>query len=298
MLFDVFLASQAEAGTLVEVGAYLGRSAVIVGDHLKDGERFVVVDLFGSVTELDESSANERENRTSYSTLTREQFEANYLALHDALPEVVQDLSSAVVDHVKPNEARFVHVDASHLYDQVSVDVRNAKTILRSDGVVVFDDFRKEHTPGVAAAVWDAVVNGGLHPIAITPRKFYGTWGDSEPYRRVVHDLSASRDSFRVSTDEVAGYPFLRVKPAAAPPAAPRPPLSVSDIDRIAQRLATHLANSAQTEAAAVAHEGHYWTTTPPNLTGRRRAARFVARNVAPPALTQWFVRRRGRTRG
>ena len=76
-LFDTILDSQPDEGTLVEVGAYLGRSAVVIEDHRRNNERFVVVDLFGSDDGLDderEDSANRRENAGSYATLTRDQF--------------------------------------------------------------------------------------------------------------------------------------------------------------------------------------------------------------------------------
>ena len=48
-VFSAVLKSQEDSplGTLVELGAYQGKSAVIIGDHVRDGERFVVVDLFG-----------------------------------------------------------------------------------------------------------------------------------------------------------------------------------------------------------------------------------------------------------
>src|SRR5882724_9180915 len=85
-MFDLLLDSQPDhPGMLIELGCYLGKSAVIIGDHRRVGERFVVVDLFGSEAELSvdaEGDANKRENRWSYKTLTRTQFEENYLGFH------------------------------------------------------------------------------------------------------------------------------------------------------------------------------------------------------------------------
>ncbi len=218
-LFDTLLEAQSQPGTLVELGAYLGRSAVIMGDHLRPGERFVVVDLFGADVDDD---ANRSENTKSYATLTRTRFEANYLALHDRLPEVVQGRSTEVVEHVAPGSARFVHVDASHLYAQVAEDIRAIRPLVATDAIVVFDDYRAEHTPGVAAAVWEAVAHGFV-PFALTRYKLYGTWGDAAAHLAVLHDLLSREPRMTGREQQISGHPVVILK-AAPPPKAPKAP--------------------------------------------------------------------------
>ena len=73
-------------------------------------------------------------------------------------------------------------------------DAQLAQTLLRPGGLVVFDDFRFEHTPGTAAAVWEAVVNDGLIPVAITPTKLYAVFSDPEPYLSAVDAVVAADD--------------------------------------------------------------------------------------------------------
>ncbi|MCU7724554.1 class I SAM-dependent methyltransferase [Actinoplanes sp. KI2] len=215
-----------ELGDVVELGCYLGKSAVLIGDYLRPGETFTVLDLFESDAPDAENSV---EMQRSYSTLTQAAFERNYLRFHPDLPVVVKAPSSAIVDHVAPASCRFIHIDASHLYEHVATDVDSACKLLRPDGIVVFDDFRAEHTPGVACAVWEAVLNKGLQPICLTESKLYGTWGDAGGVRA---DLEAwlSHDPFGfVETQRVAGHPMLRAKvrlapaPAVAHPSAPKP---------------------------------------------------------------------------
>lgn len=216
MLFDVLLDAQPAPGTLVELGAYLGRSAVIIGDHVRPGERFVVIDLFGDETPLTAHApdqANRAENRHSYATLTRQRFESNYLALHESLPEVIQAPSGTVLTHVAPGSARFVHVDASHLYTRVAEDVRNTRAVLQSDGIVVFDDYSNPNQPGVAAAVWEAVVTDGLVPFAVSPHKLYGTWGEPAAWLAAVRGWAQRDDRIGCSAQEVCGHTVLRVKP-------------------------------------------------------------------------------------
>jgi predicted O-methyltransferase YrrM len=185
-LFRWFLTSGREVsgpGNLAELGVYMGQSAVLLGDHLGADEELTVIDLFESSAHDD---ANKVENSESYPGLSRQGFEANYRRVHTTLPNVIQDFSEHIVDHVAEGSCRFVHVDASHLFDHVRRDISAAKRLLTEDGVVTFDDFRSGHTPGVAAAVWEAVANQGLHPVVLSPNKLYATWGDPAPYLRGI----------------------------------------------------------------------------------------------------------------
>ena len=188
---------------------------------------------------------NRNENRQQYKNLNRQQFESNYLALHDVLPEVHEGLSTDILDLVEPSSARFVHVDAGHMYDQVRQDVINAQTILRPGGIVAFDDYRTEHTPGVSAAVWQAVISDGLVPVAITPQKMYAIHAgdDPEPYRDALKAfVESDRSKWWMQEQYVLGRPLLRIKHIpATPPAPPAPPT---------------VATAATTSARAKAKEG------------------------------------------
>lgn len=213
-LFGAILTSQRNGppGDLVEIGAYLGKSAVVIGEHLRDGERFVVIDPFGDPETLGiaDRNAERTQGRNYFLSLSRQQFEANYLSLHDTLPHVVQALSTEVVDHVAPGTARFIHVDGSHQYEDVAADCKSVKTLLRPDGVVAFDDWRKQDCPGVAAAIWDSVLHDGLVPVAVSSGKLYGVHGDPEPLATAVRELVESRPKGIVSKQiDLFGAPVL-----------------------------------------------------------------------------------------
>lgn len=209
-LFTHFLSEDAVVprGDLVELGTYMGKSAALIGQFLHPGETFTVLDLFGSAPG---DELNAVENARSYAELTRARFEQYYLTVHDELPVIVQDYSSAIVDHVKPATARFVHIDASHLYEHVAVDVESARRITLPDGLVVFDDFRSWHTPGVSAAVWEAVLDRGLRPICTSLQKFYGTFGDAAFHQDRLIDWVRSHPRHQFETVQVAGHPLVRV---------------------------------------------------------------------------------------
>lgn len=216
-LFRGILTSQAttEPGDLVEIGAFLGKSAVVIGEHVRPDERFVVIDLFGDMSLLGESTdddENRAENKKSYPRLTRERFEANYLALHDELPVVVQAPSDRIMEHVEPGSVRFVHVDASHLYTPVAEDCRSVKKMLRPGGVAAFDDWRNMKCPGVAAAIWESVATDGLIPVATSPNKLYAVHAGADEVVESLRALTAADpDWWLVTEHQVMGHTVLGI---------------------------------------------------------------------------------------
>ena len=252
-VFATVLKSQEEfpPGHLVELGTYAGRSAVIIGDFVREDERFIALDLFGTDAGLGDSphaDDNRAENQRSDRTLTREKFESNYLALHATLPEIVQAPSATIVEHVEPGSVRFLHIDASHLYPCVRTDVINAKTLLRHDGIVVFDDYRSEHTPGVSAAVWQAVLCDGMIPVAVTPMKMYAVFNPDlvEHYQAALRTWVDSDRRFTQAEQEVLGRPLLRLNMANRD--NPPKPVILDDaaIARIADAVADRVTRSVR----------------------------------------------------
>lgn len=213
-LFEAILEEQAAGapGDLVEIGVFQGRSAVVIGAHVRGEERFVVVDPFGdrALLGIEEPGAR-RAERNYFTTLDRRTFEENYLSVHDDLPVILQALSRDVVAHVAPGSVRFLHVDGSHEYDDVRVDAGSARTLLRADGVVVFDDYRKFNAPGVGAAVWQAVATEGLVPVAITRQKLYGTYGDPAPLAAAVRALAERDPRWMLHEHQLGERALLRV---------------------------------------------------------------------------------------
>ena len=218
-LFAWFLERQnglAVSGDLLELGTYLGKSAILIGNYVVDGQKLTVCDLFEDPAQDGDNDAEMRQYRP---TLTRLAFERNYLAFHPALPTIVHGPSATISDHVAPQSCRFAHVDASHLYEQVDVDIRACRAFLHADGLLVCDDFRAPHTPGVAAAVWSAVTSGELHPICLSDSKFYGTWGHVES---IQSDLTTWLDAFGPQTYErqrIADNTVIRIVSWNPPPA-------------------------------------------------------------------------------
>ncbi len=232
LLFEWVLSWQTrtqEPGDLVEVGVYKGKSAIHIGRFLQKDERLTVCDLFDDAGTEQSIRADARK---TYQTLSQSEFESNYLAFHDELPTIVRGLSSVITDHVEAGSCRLVHIDASHMYEHVREDTASARQLLRGNGVVVFDDYRTEHTVGTAAAVWEAITNDGLNPIACSSMKMYATWGDPAAVRDEIIARVAERVDHKVDVSQIQrGSQIVRVaavkKPSA--PAKPAANLGLSD---------------------------------------------------------------------
>lgn len=189
-------------GDLLELGVYQGKSAIHLAHYLAQGESMTVCDLF-------EEAASEQtiraDARHAYRSLSQATFEKNWSAFFDQLPTIVRGLSNTIIDHVRPSSCRLVHIDASHMYEHVMEDAASAKSLLLPNGIVVFDDYRTEHTLGTAAAVWENVISLELNPVCATRMKFYGTWGDPQPYQDIIDKMVTSNSELRLDDYTICG---------------------------------------------------------------------------------------------
>ncbi|WP_217168810.1 class I SAM-dependent methyltransferase [Streptomyces sp. AC512_CC834] len=284
-------------GDLLELGAYLGKSAILLGHRLRDGETLTVCDLFGAEPP---DAANRAEAAKSYSSLTRQAFERNYLSFHESLPTIVQAPSSAIVDEVAPGTCRFVHIDASHLYEHVEGDIGAARDLLGPGGIVVLDDFRSEHTPGVAVATWEAVLNRGLRPVCLSSQKLYGTWGDPEPVQEELLAALRGRDDIAVTVERAAGHRLVRTR---AKTKRLRPPsLPSSRHPAPAAQAPAPAPDAGRPDATPV--PGQTTQPSPPERAGRtarpaapRDRTRRLALDLLPPLVTRAVRRYRAERR-
>ncbi|GHH77765.1 hypothetical protein GCM10018793_26650 [Streptomyces sulfonofaciens] len=282
VLFEWLLTRQeshGQRGDLLELGVFMGKSAIFLGRHVRAGESFTVCDLFESDAP---DLANGSEMRKSYSMLTRDAFERNYLSFHDALPTVLAGPSSLAADHVAPGSCRFVHIDASHLYEHVHGDIATARKALAPGGVVVLDDFRSEHTPGVAVATWEAVLNRGLRPICLSTQKLYGTWEDPGPVQDELIAMANARDDCGVSLQEAAGHRLVRLRSRG---------MRAPDFPHSRHGAPAPAPQPAMAPGGPAGSRG-------PGKKGTRSSAARIAADVLPPVITRAVRRSRARRRG
>ena len=152
------LGEQDTHGDILEIGCNKGKTSVILGDYLRDGETLCVCDLF-LLHGCDTAEAG------------LAAFMKNYSEWHRKPPDVHCGPSH---DAVWGNDRfRFVHIDGDHSQTGVVLDIADSLHVAKANAVIVIDDYCHHDYPGVAAATWDAVRSRNLFPFASTPGKLY-----------------------------------------------------------------------------------------------------------------------------
>jgi hypothetical protein len=219
--FDLIVAADAAQrdvgieGDIFEIGSYLGLSAILLGFLRRPGESLHVCDLFEVAPE---AAANAAESEVYYGGLTRQRFEANFLRFHDALPVIHQRDSTTIPELGLDATFRLVHVDGCHAHDVVRVDVATSRKLAAPGGIVVFDDFRRDGLPGVAAGIWEAVANDGLVPLVASSGKLYCSWSSDVDELQAAFAARVRAQGFLVDAQPIFDRPVLCV---TAPPTAP-----------------------------------------------------------------------------
>lgn len=199
-----------ESGSgLAEIGVYHGRSAILLGHLARPGERVWMCDLFDAP-----GAAEDRLSATYYGGATVESFLGRWHRYHADEPTVVVGSSRQLAAELPMGELRLVHVDAGHEFDDVVTDLEVARESLAPHGVVVIDDWRTEHSPGVGAAAWRAVYTQGLGVLALTEAKMYASWGGAS-LRAPLHEAVEASPWLVGTRNEIGGQPVSVVRPSA-----------------------------------------------------------------------------------
>ena len=226
-------------GDILEVGAYLGKSAILLGYLLRERERLVVIDLFGAPAATEEQRAEQR----AYRGLTQLAFEKNYDRFHSTRPIVLQGNSDDHLRSLPSKSFRLIHVDGSHEHETVRSDLAQATRLVTPNGLIVMDDIISDHTPGVAAAAWAAVADGQLIPLIQTGKLYTTIPGSIVTAEKLAVRLPGlGVDVIDVHT--VYGHPILQLRRFKSPESTGRkflkntvPPGAVK-LTRRLQRLA------------------------------------------------------------
>lgn len=214
-VFDVVLTLQNKPGNILEIGSYLGKSAIYLGKFLRDSETLHVCDIF-DLPPTNEKNLEEILN--SYNSYSLSMFKKNFLKFHNFLPEIHVCESLNLEEKINSVKFRFIHIDGSHLYPTVNQDIKFALSHLdESEGVIALDDYRAQHTPAVANALWANVASGKVRVLMITEHKAYVV---SQKSNINLEDLekSLSLKKIRYTPMIIESGTFIRVLPEIRKP--------------------------------------------------------------------------------
>ena len=131
----------------VEIGAYLGRSAIFMAQEMKRQNKKIYFDV------IDHFKGSPEHQETLQDKNLYHMFLKN---VKDA--EVIRDISIFVLSSLEAvkfyddNSLDFVFIDAEHSYESVIQDIQAWLPKIKKGGILAGDDYLKVH-PGVIKAV-------------------------------------------------------------------------------------------------------------------------------------------------
>ncbi|MGH3908795.1 MAG: class I SAM-dependent methyltransferase [Pseudonocardiaceae bacterium] len=200
-------------GSILEIGVYHGKSAILLGGLLSSQETLEVCDVF-DLENL--SRENFFENRRFYKGLRQSQFEQNYLHFFSELPVIHSCPSSELSSRLAGRKFRLIHIDGSHLHENVIGDISTAMQSLAIGGLIVFDDWAHSDHPGVAAAIWETVRDLELIPVLATDMKMYAiirsNGGVGDDMTEGIHRIFRAHQAFDSFEHIIRGKKLLQVR--------------------------------------------------------------------------------------
>jgi hypothetical protein len=148
MLFaavDELQKRQGVSGDLFEIGVHHGKSASVLAEMARPGERLGACDLFSDQT--DNVSRSGRGDRAVF-----EQNISAYVARGLRL-DIFETNSRDLVPSEIGQNIRFFHIDGGHNAKEAQADVELAASCLAREGVIVLDDPFRANWPGVTEAI-------------------------------------------------------------------------------------------------------------------------------------------------
>ena len=212
-------------GNVLEIGAFYGKSAILLGYCLQAGERLVVCDIFEHTGTLTSEGQAEHDNYYTAS-LRQQEFERHYRRFHQSLPDLIVGPSAQLDRAALAGQFRLIHVDGGHEYEIVREDILTARALLGPGGIVIFDDWSQPHCPGVAFALWESYRETGMIPLGFSSNKLYATWDttfSADDLDRWVQDQAELDRSYPFQLGGHAARLYTPQKAAAPPDPTPQP---------------------------------------------------------------------------
>jgi predicted O-methyltransferase YrrM len=166
-------------GHMVEMGVFRGKSVALIGTHLGDAEKLVLVDLKNL---LDPAATAPFGAAVECFFGGTERFETGYRGYDKLL-----------------GACRFVHIDASHNYRPTYSELKMADALLAPGGIIAMDDFANLHYSQNMAAIFKYLFTAPtqLMIFLVTDQKAYLCRKDDFPRygQFVLNDLLAEMES-------------------------------------------------------------------------------------------------------
>ncbi len=180
------------SGNLLEIGTFCGKSGALLSLLASPQETVSLLDLFDDLKfEGNLDTPEYRKMKMANVRKNLDKFGLRY--------KLVVGNSLEITNLIPVTPHRIIHIDGSHQYEVVKIDLLNALKYLADGGVIVVDDYRNFQYPGVGRAFWEFVQNNEMHLICSTPTKAYITPTNlSLAYKEELKKLNGQRLSLNI----------------------------------------------------------------------------------------------------
>lgn len=142
------LIHQIEVKSIVEIGVFRGKNAVVLRHEFPDAHLYLIDPWAPSTSYLESGSAVSEKQKIYDDALDRVQsiFE------EDPKATVIKKLAANAAPEV-PNNLDLVFIDANHEYHQVKEEILTWKDKVRPGGIISGHNYGRNRLPGVKKAV-------------------------------------------------------------------------------------------------------------------------------------------------
>ncbi|GAB3670252.1 hypothetical protein GCM10027589_38750 [Actinocorallia lasiicapitis] len=122
------------------------------------------------------------------------------------------DLDPAGLRATGAKHFRFVHLSSRRSYEEMTADLAAARVLIRTGGIAAVGGFCDPRHPATAAALWGAVLEGGLRPICAGTTHLYGTWSDPVPFQNALLEwIAGGTTPFLAESHPIAPHRLIKV---------------------------------------------------------------------------------------
>jgi len=142
-LYDIALKHCPDNSTFVEVGSWMGKSTCYMGEKIKNSPKnikFYAVDTWVGSEEPQHKETIEKLQNENITLFDIFKFNLKDCGVDDFVMPL-QTISLEAAEQFEDNSLDFVHIDASHDYENVLADIRAWYPKVKPGGFITGDDY-------------------------------------------------------------------------------------------------------------------------------------------------------------
>lgn len=194
-------------GDILEIGAYFGKTSILMNNLSNDSDTSYICDVFEEYNTI--SDLKNKDEAQYYVTHlpTRAKFERNWYSYCRSRPIILQMESKFLKKELVDGSLKFIHIDGAHTFQAVNQDIEISLTKICKDGIIVMDDYKA--IPDVQQVFQSVLYQKKLKLILLTNAKAYFTNGNSDSY---VYNLEKfmMENEMHYSKETLNGELFLK----------------------------------------------------------------------------------------